>query len=50
MTFRTPQFRNPASAQRQQGNTFVGIVIGLVIGLAVAVVVALVIKIGRAHV
>ena len=42
MTFRTPQLRTP----RQQGNTFVGIVIGLVIGLAVAVVVALVINKG----
>ncbi|MDR7051781.1 cell division protein FtsN [Duganella sp. 3397] len=46
MTFRLSQFRNPAAAQRQQGNTFVGIVIGLVIGLAVAVVVALVINKG----
>jgi len=43
MTFRTPQFR---FSPRQQGNTFVGIVIGLVIGLAVAVVVALVINKG----
>ncbi|MET0266717.1 MAG: SPOR domain-containing protein [Duganella sp.] len=41
MTFRTPYF-----ASRQQGNTFIGIVIGLVIGLAVAVVVALVINKG----
>ena len=46
MTFRTLQFRNVRRAQRQQGNTFVGIVIGLVIGLAVAVVVALVINKG----
>jgi cell division protein FtsN len=46
MTFRTPQFRTSRSAPRQQGNTFVGIVIGLVIGLAVAVVVALVINKG----
>ena len=46
MTFRTPQFRTSRPAPRQQGNTFVGIVIGLVIGLAVAVVVALVINKG----
>lgn len=42
MNFRTSL--TPRS--RQQGNTFVGIVIGLVIGLAVAVVVALVINKG----
>nr|WP_315399190.1 SPOR domain-containing protein [uncultured Duganella sp.] len=42
MNFRT----RPSARQRQQGNTFVGIIIGLVIGLAVAVVVALVINKG----
>lgn len=39
-------FRTPSRQHRQQGNTFIGIVIGLVIGLAVAVVVALVINKG----
>ncbi|SEN64863.1 cell division protein FtsN [Duganella sp. CF517] len=42
MNFRT----RLASRSRQQGNTFIGIVIGLVIGLTVAVVVALVINKG----
>ncbi|HWW70902.1 MAG TPA: SPOR domain-containing protein, partial [Duganella sp.] len=42
MNFRTSL--TPRS--RQQGNTFVGIVIGLVIGLTIAVVVALVINKG----
>lgn len=47
MTFRSEQYSFTASARsRQQGNTFVGIVIGLVIGLVIAVIVALAITKG----
>lgn len=48
MNFRSSRssFSRPRTLTRQQGNTFVGIIIGLVIGLSIAVVVALMITKG----
>ncbi|MYM83852.1 SPOR domain-containing protein [Duganella sp. FT50W] len=46
MNFRSSRFSLMRPRTRQQGNTFIGIVIGLVIGLSIAVVVALMITKG----
>jgi cell division protein FtsN len=46
MNFRSSRFSLISPRRKQQGNTFIGIVIGLVIGLSIAVVVALMITKG----